>query len=271
MRQPNMGRMDLHVSRTFQRQQFDISQIVYNVAMAEREHLEALDKLFKQLLAFDVKMRQPILALMKAYNSLSPEEAKAPLALCMRSGHVMGADYYLAVMNAVQGHSPLSAGGTTRTLIELVADMYHICHQPTKRDKRAKRYIDSVGIYGDAMRTAVEAMNDGVDVRLKNVNPWTCATVDDRIQKLGKSTVNMYDYLSCLTHANPMGVVMLEVKPLTEALKVTVVGGAIQSMITLMHIAIQEGGAQGVTLDEILALQAEFKQVGGDQYSILGV
>lgn len=218
------------------------------------EHLNQLD-------AFDQKLRPHMLKVAEYYQSLAINSKSDPKITCTQFGFLMGGEYYTAALRDAKDGMLFSASGSARTFMEIVADMYHIHHDPKKQDARAKKYVDSLDSFREEILKAADAVEKGTMVRIKQINPWTSTTIEDRMRAFGDAALGMYDYLSYPAHGNPAMVTFYRIEPLKEGLRITVTAAALQMMLSVLHIALKEGGAQGTTLEAVLELQKDFQAI----------
>jgi hypothetical protein len=228
--------------------------------MSASDSYEAIAEGQKSLLPVMKDLQTPMGNAGLFYAKLPEARREDPRALCMRCAILMSIDFYRTAATASLSKTPLAGGGAARTLIEIVADMYHVFHVPAKAEERAQKYVDSVGVFELALFEVVKDIDEGRPVHVKELNEWTTSKIQHRVAALGSGTEAAYDYLSYFTHANPMGIIHYENETVRDTLKVVVLSAAIQSMISLLHIiAIKEEKEGIVSLDVITALQTKLR------------
>lgn len=161
-----------------------------------------------------------------------------PLQTSMRLAYRMALEYYLTaiVLTKIDKVSlTLSAASLVRALMEVNADIHHIVAHPNKIEKRAKAYKDSVDTYVDSMKQMAVKMIANEDYSLKFPNSWTSSSIQDRITAIGPGTVQVYDYFSAFTHANPAYQVYLAEEQLGETLRFNVQKAALAHMIDIVR------------------------------------
>jgi hypothetical protein len=157
----------------------------------------------------------------------------------MRLAYRMGLEYYLtavALTKVDKVSLTLSAASLVRALMEVGADIHHITADPKKIEQRAKAYKDSVDIYVDSMKQMATKMMANEDFSLKYPNSWTSSSIQDRIAARGEGTVQIYDYFSAFTHANPAYQVYLVEKELGETLRFNVQKAALVHMMDIVRV-----------------------------------
>jgi len=97
----------------------------------------------------------------------------------------------------------------------------------------------------DSMKQMATKMLANEDYSLKYPNSWTSSSIQDRIAARGPGTVQIYDYFSAFTHANPAYQVYLVEKQLGETLRFNVQKAALVHMIDILRIL----AATGLDLD----------------------
>lgn len=192
--------------------------------------------------------------LAKAINKVNSHYAEGnfaqelPLQTSMRLAYRMGLEYYLTatVLTKVGKVSlTLSAASLVRALMEVGADIHHIIADPNKMEQWAQSYKESVDTYVDSMKQMATKMLADEEYSLKYPNPWTSSTIQDRIAARGSGTVQIYDYFSMFTHANPAYYVYLAEKRLGEALRFNVQKAALVHMMDILRVL----AATGLDLD----------------------
>jgi len=164
---------------------------------------------------------------------------ESPLQTSMRLAYRMGLEYYLTAMVLTKVDMvslALSAASLVRALMEVGADIHHIVADPKKMSQRAQSYKDSVDAYVEAMQQMATKMLANEDYTLKHPNAWTSSSIQDRIAALGIGTVQLYDYFSAFTHANPGYQVYLVEKQLGETLRFNVQKAALVHMIDILRL-----------------------------------
>ncbi len=164
---------------------------------------------------------------------------ETPLQTSMRLAYRMGLEYYLtaiALTKIDKVSLTLSAASLVRALMEVGADIHHIVVDPEKVDDRAQSYKDSVDTYVDSMKRMATKMLANEEYSLKYPNPWTSSTIQDRIAARGPGTVQIYDYFSAFTHANPAYYVYLVEKQLGETLRFNIRKAALVHMMDIVRV-----------------------------------
>lgn len=164
-------------------------------------------------------------------------EDESPLQTSMRLAYRMGLEYYLTaiVLTKIDKVSlTLSAASLVRALMEVGADIHHIVADPAKTDERAQSYKDSVDAYVDSMKQMATQMLANEDYSLKYPNSWTSSKIQHRIAARGQGTVQVYDYFSAFTHANPAYHVYLANKQLGETLRFNIQKAALVHMMDIV-------------------------------------
>lgn len=166
-------------------------------------------------------------------------EDELPIQTSMRLAYRLGLEYYLTavVLTRIDKVSlTLSAASLVRALMEVGADINHIIVNPKKIDQRAQSYKDSVDTYVEAMKQMATNMLANEEYTLKYPNSWTSSTIRDRIAARGQGTVQVYDYFSAFTHANPAYHVYLANKQLGESLRFNVQKAALVHMMDIVRV-----------------------------------
>jgi hypothetical protein len=88
----------------------------------------------------------------------------------------------------------------------------------------------------EAMRQMATKMLSNEDYSLRHLNPWTSSSIQDRIAARGAGTVQIYDYFSAFTHANPAYQVYLVEKQLGETLRFNVQKAALVHMMDILRL-----------------------------------
>lgn len=164
---------------------------------------------------------------------------ESPLQTSMRLAYRMGLEYYLTaiVLTKIDKVSlTLSAASLVRALMEVGADIHHIVADPKKIEQRAESYKASVDIYVDSMKLMATKMLANEEFSLKYPNSWTSSSIQDRIAARGQGTVQIYDYFSAFTHANPAYRVYLVEKQLGETLRFNVQKAALANMLDIVRV-----------------------------------
>jgi hypothetical protein len=170
----------------------------------------------------------------------------------------LGIDYYTATWSSLDKNLLFPATATARCLFELIIDMLYIhdnTPQKTKQDRYAKDYVGSVLEFKKKMLHAAAQKDLGVEnVNVKNVNPWTNASLPDRIEHAGPIFSGLYDLLSYGNHPNPGMILYTFKKELGETQAGLVRIANIINALMLMRLTVTHGGIKSVTLSELQAL-----------------
>jgi hypothetical protein len=138
----------------------------------------------------------------KYYRDHSENKNDSEVSTSLRIAYGMALDFYLGIVN-IGKFLPQSAGVLARSLMEVHADMNHIHRDANKQVKRARSYVKSVDDYAKGMIQAAKDYGNSEDFSIRNINPWTTSSIEDRIKALGPEHLMLYDYFSVYTHANP--------------------------------------------------------------------
>lgn len=148
-------------------------------------------------------------------------------------GFNLARQYFHAVELLDKRGLVISASGAVRSGLENASDLFYIF---SKLDKDyGKHYIDSMQAFHGAMKKAAVAGQEQVVLNrmMKQVNPWTNASIEDRLKFLGGDLLFTYDMLSYFSHPNPAAIQFL-IRPEMRVVVSEMVNVA--NNITMLHV-----------------------------------
>jgi hypothetical protein len=168
-------------------------------------------------------------------------------------GFHLGREYFLTTRDALsQGHV-VGGGNVLRTCFENLADLFYIFRTHDRTDKYAKPYIESIEVY---KRTMIDLHGKDMkkvfaDRTAKQVNKWTNASIDDRVNDLSSSLMTIYDMFSYFSHPNPASITYLGIPGLRDGQTNLAKQANCITAITLMATCINHSDVKSVSYDEL--------------------
>lgn len=176
-------------------------------------------------------------------------------------GFHLARQYFHAVELLNKQELIISASGTVRSGLENAADLFYIF---SKLDKDyGKLYVGSMQAFHEAMKKAATAGQKQVALErmMKQVNPWTRASIEDRLKFLGEDLLFTYDMLSYFSHPNPAAIQFLVRPEMTEVVSEMAEAANNVTMLHVMAFSVLFGDIKSVKEAELesIANQLGFK------------
>jgi hypothetical protein len=176
-------------------------------------------------------------------------------------GFHLARQYFHAVESLNGQDLIISASGIVRSGLENASDLFYIFSKLNKDYGRS--YVGSMQAFHDAMKKAAAAGQEQVALNrmMKQVNPWTNASIEDRLKFLGEDLLFTYDMLSYFSHPNPAAVQFLVRPEMNNAVGEMASAANNITMLHVMAFSVLFGEIKSVKEAqlEVIANQLGFK------------
>ena len=166
-------------------------------------------------------------------------------------GFHLARQYFHAVESSQMQGLLIAASGTVRSALENAADLFYIFSKIGKNYGDA--YVGSMQAFHDAMKEAASAGQEQVALNrmMKQANPWTGASIEDRLKFLGDDLLFTYDMLSYFSHPNPAAIQFLLRSDMTDVINEMLDAANGITMLHVMAFSVLFGDIESVTEEDL--------------------
>lgn len=166
-------------------------------------------------------------------------------------GFHLARQYFHAVEFSQKQGLLIAASGTVRSALENASDLFYIFSKPEKNYGDA--YVGSMQAFHDAMKKAASAGQEQVALKrmMKQANPWTGASIQDRLKFLGDDLLFTYDMLSYFSHPNPAAIQFLLRGDMTDAVNEMLNAANGITMLHVMAFSVLFGEIESIKEEEL--------------------